>query len=136
MRKLFKYEVWCVNIIISELNGLRINKKQKPHASTGEECDLRILINIYVIMECKNGRAMVKYGNRQPIYKSNTFCLIKADDYRSKNTAICHVQLSVRSKNHEMGEAILSHTLIAKNYISRCNITMRLVFSVSKAFWI
>ena len=66
-----------------------------------------ILKNIYMIMECKNGRAMVKYGNRQPIYKSNTFCLIKADDYRSKNTAIWHVQLSVRSKNHEMGESYL-----------------------------
>ena len=50
------------------LNAFMINKK-KHHANTIDQCDLYILI--YAVTECKNGRAMVKYGNRPPVCHRN-----------------------------------------------------------------
>ena len=96
----------------------------------------RILISIYTITESKNGRVMVKYSNRLPVYRSNTFCLIQDDEYISKDAAtLTRATQSVRL-NHEMGEGILSHTLIAMYYISLSNTSMQLVFFFYKAFWV
>ena len=55
-------------------------------SNTGDKCDLSILIKIYAITESKHGKAMVN-GNRLPIYRSNTFCLIRDDEYISKDAA-------------------------------------------------
>ena len=52
-----------------------------------------VLLNLCISVPSKGswakGRAIVvKYDIRQPVHRSDTFCLIQADGYRSKNTTV------------------------------------------------